>query len=1488
MAPLRFMVAILAAVSAAYGSRQEAAPFSNPFVVSLTAWSECRRINGTQSCFRTREASCNRSEDGVIAPWYYCEEIGLERPNGVELCPAASCVQGCVVSAWTDWTDCDCSSSPYANRFREIVIPPQNGGEDCPELVQNATCDCPLSLDDTPRKYTWKVGVWGECTAISADCGHGTRSRTVECVNLQEDKVSDMKCLWERAYEHVLPPPIMSVCEAPCRCVLSEWSEWSECEAVCDTATPHGEQRRARTVLQQPTISSSCPETEETRTCDVDTSICPQYTWETSEWSTCTFEGGASCGMGLLNRYVYCLEVYENSTLVSDASRCVMYTTEPRPSHVAPCQITCPQECIVTEWTDWSPCPVTCNITYSNRTRGVLIPSLAGGNECPHLLEFKQCPVVPCVQWITEDFSACFPEFGSCGAGTQSRNFYCGDLAGTEIESDLCATIPTPARGADCYKPCFDDCVVSEWSSWTECSQTCGGEIGTQTRTRDIVVYGTQPCLYNSTSLSEIRNCSVEIPCIDSLYFIRGSEWSDCIAEPQNASGGMPPLIECGDGSQSRTSVCMKDDEVIPSNECPIEFQAVVNRSCSVPCPVDCVLSDWTNFSTCSVTCGEGVKIRSRRVIQFAASGGNDCPFNVPSNGVLTETITCQQPSCNMEYSWLVSPWSQCYILPTLLSKHSQDAHVTTVNKHCGVGYWNRSVSCVDSNLQTLDDHLCLGISGEKPTSLQNCLESCTDQCIITEWSEFSQCVDGASTRTREVIPFEGSTDWRDDCPELADIATIETISCNEIDYHNYVWTLTSLWEQECIIESPEATCGAGFQYRSFACVTRDSTGTPLSEEFCLRKTPPSSKRGCSILCRDNCGMAEWSPWGACSTSCGPGYRTRTRASPQSTASSCGPMNETTICRDNPPCQVVEYQYGRHGLCRPSNASAICGEGVQFVEVVCVLNGETQSDTSLCSHLVAPNATATPCTVPCPGQCVVGQWSPWTPCPDVCPDRSCMQRRFREKLREGLDCPRTVRERSCPVVINYFEWREHDWLDCIPIASGNTDYCGNGTQSRIVECIDSRTNDSARDDQCSGEKPAIIRPCQIQCPIDCQVGPFSAWTDCPDTCDFSSYQVRSREILIPPSDGGRECPSLEQQKPCLPTNCDRYVLEAHDNYCSPEYTVSSTCGSTLSTVPLTCRRNNRFVPLGDCLRAASNGLTVDGVAASESESYCNFQCPYHPNCSFTDWSEWSTCQSLCYRPELEGGFSFRSRTLLRAFDGISAVECLSQQYEQQPCGTDGSTTSEEGVSCVEFHWEALEWTPDGTRDTVCQSGTGVEVSDNGCVPAIRPVEINGTCRTECSETGYCNPSTGDCKCYHLYEMVGDVCLPLSGCFWDGHCLYPNTMCNGESTCVCLNGRELQTNGMCVEPPTGSPTVTPTMESRPTSKPRPTTEPRPTTPPTDDPTALPTGTVTMTTVSMTTSPTTTTTTTEGPTVGVPTEGSQSDSFGEWVYLKQFLL
>jgi hypothetical protein len=162
----------------------------------------------------------------------------------------------------------------------------------------------------------------------------------------------------------------------------------------------------------------------------------------------------------------------------------------------------CPVDCKVTSWGEWSNCNKPCGGGQSTRTRTVTTQPQYGGIPCPSLSEVQDCNTNPCpVNCSVSDWSSWSPCTAKCGGGTQTRTrivtrqaSYGGNPCPILTESQNCNT-----------QQCGVDCEVTDWSDWSACDKECGG--GSQKRTRSVTKQpsnGGQGC----PSLTEIQECN--------------------------------------------------------------------------------------------------------------------------------------------------------------------------------------------------------------------------------------------------------------------------------------------------------------------------------------------------------------------------------------------------------------------------------------------------------------------------------------------------------------------------------------------------------------------------------------------------------------------------------------------------------------------------------------------------------------------------------------------------------------------------------------------------------------------------------------------------------------------------------------------------------------------------------------------------------------------------------------------------------------------
>uniref|UniRef100_A0AAY4CFB8 Spondin-1 n=1 Tax=Denticeps clupeoides TaxID=299321 RepID=A0AAY4CFB8_9TELE len=209
------------------------------------AWSPCSLSCGMG--MRSRERYVKQfPEDGSI-----CTEPMEETQKCVinENCSPSSCV----VTEWAEWEPCSATCGMGMKRRQRMVKMEPSDGSPCRvELEEVEKCMLPECYLAPCMLVPWSE--WSLCTS---SCGMGMRSRRrhhKSSVDLTEcaEKLEQMeKCM---------------ITECPLPCMMSEWSEWSECNKSCGK----GHTIRTRMIKLDPQFGGDpCPETVQRKKCTV-------------------------------------------------------------------------------------------------------------------------------------------------------------------------------------------------------------------------------------------------------------------------------------------------------------------------------------------------------------------------------------------------------------------------------------------------------------------------------------------------------------------------------------------------------------------------------------------------------------------------------------------------------------------------------------------------------------------------------------------------------------------------------------------------------------------------------------------------------------------------------------------------------------------------------------------------------------------------------------------------------------------------------------------------------------------------------------------------------------------------------------------------------------------------------------------------------------------------------------------------------------------
>merc|ERR1719395_1329 len=118
------------------------------------------------------------------------------------------------------------------------------------------------------------------------------------------------------------------------------------------------------------------------------------------------------------------------------------------------------------------------------------------------------------------------------------------------------------------------------------------------------------------------------------------------------------PFIEDCEEGDWQIGECSNTREIIsPARAGGAECGVLLEKeSCNMqPCPIDCVVGEWSEYGMCSAPCGGGIQPRVRQPLTDAEHGGEPC--GDLSEALECNVFACDRP-CELDPEW--SEWTEC------------------------------------------------------------------------------------------------------------------------------------------------------------------------------------------------------------------------------------------------------------------------------------------------------------------------------------------------------------------------------------------------------------------------------------------------------------------------------------------------------------------------------------------------------------------------------------------------------------------------------------------------------------------------------------------------------------------------------------------------------------------------------------------------------------------------------------------------------------
>ncbi|XP_073078437.1 A disintegrin and metalloproteinase with thrombospondin motifs 20 isoform X4 [Manis javanica] len=428
------------------------------------------------------------------------------------------------------------------------------------------------------------------------------------------------------------------------------------------------------------------------------------------------------------------------------------------------------------------------------------------------------------------------------------------------------------------------------------------------------------------------------------------------------------------------------------------------------------------------------------------------------------------------------------------------------------------------------------------------------------------------------------------------------------------------------------------------------------------------------------------------------------------------PLLVTERC--NTDCELRWHVVSR------SECSSRCGQGHRSLDVHCMRYSVHKGQTVPVGARHCSDQLKPPTREPCRGDCVTARWhySQWSQCSRSCGggERSresfCVNGLGRHLAdRECQELPRVMREIcnevSCPI------WATSEWSECLVT-------CGKGTAWRQVWC--QLHKGPLSDGFCNpSTKPESLKPCELHTCASWQVG---AWGSCSATCGHGRQTRAVRCVAEPLStelDGG-VCPSSSRPpdgQDCMVTPCP----------VTPE--IQATSSPAVPTGEMAQWRHGSWTP---CSASCGKGLKyrevlcIDQFQGKLEEKYCShlWKPRTHKACRSArcpSWkaNRWKECPVTC-------GSGVQHRDVycrLRGTGRVAEEMCsgAARPHSQRQCWRQ---------DCTQYQWVAGEWLQcsasckkkETHRQVTCIDARNSHVNDSFCDPSTRPPSIK-MCRS---------------------------------------------------------------------------------------------------------------------------------------------------------------